>query len=89
MVRFDPRRKFSFVENNAKWRERRKLANEQFQAAQAAATGMLAANQNAFAGMTEITMRRVAQRNNEVLKAKAAEQMKRLDDIQKKFDIKV
>lgn len=88
-MRFDPTRKFSFAENNAKWRERRKLAREQFEASQAAATNMLNINQNKFAGMTQITMRMVAERNNEVLKAKAAEQMKRLDELQHKFDIEV
>ena len=81
--------KFSFVENNAMWRERRQASKEKFFAAQASVSNIFSVNSNASASMIELTFQKVAQNNQAALNAKADERSKRLDELTRRLDIKV
>ncbi|AXS41478.1 hypothetical protein [Breoghania sp. L-A4] len=89
MVGIKANQKFSFVENNAKWREKRQAANEQYRANQANLTNIFTVNSNAAATAIELTYQRVTERFQAELSAKADEREKKLDTLSSSLDISV
>ncbi len=89
MAGINASKKFSFVENNAQWREKRQAAKERYLANQANLTSVFTVSSNAAAGAVELTFQRVTERFQAELNAKADEREKQLDELSSSLDISV